>query len=228
MRAGILANSLPAALSVYMEVATARSLEAYILLSPSPGETGVKSVAKHLYRLFRGPGRLHSLKLILSGRVVLLTEQLDVPSCVKRIRTLDLDVGLHRSGTIYRQATIDAFDLGILNPHIGILPRYRGRSVLEWALIEDGPIGITVFFIDSGIDTGERIVLSEEVDISQCRSVDEAKQYLFDLDAVFFKRAIELLDGEDLRSKTNDGSGRRYYVVSKLFKELADAKLRGN
>lgn len=227
MRAGILANSLPAALPVYEEVAAVTGVTAYIMLFPDSGENGVKSLAKHAYRFFMRSGRMRSLTLILRGKVIFLTGQLDGPRSVERISGLALDVGIHKSGAIYRQATIDAFRLGILNPHIGILPRYRGRSVMEWALIEDSPVGITVFFIDSGIDTGERIVFSEEVDVLHCRSVDESKQYLFDLDAVFFRRAIELLESENFCFQTNDGSGRRYYVVSKLFKQLAEAKLSG-
>ena len=228
MRAGILANSFPAALSIYAEIAEVPGLTAYILLCPAPGETGVKSLAKHIYRFLTRSPRMRCLGLLLKGRVVFLSGQLDEEGTVERITRHKLDIGLHRSGAIYRQATIDAFHIGILNPHIGILPQYRGRSVMEWALIEDGPIGITVFFIDTGIDTGERIVLSEEVDISNFSSLDEAKRYLFGLDAVFFRRAIELLDSNNFQFQINDGSGRRYYVISKLFKKLAAAKLSSN
>ena len=166
--------------------------------------------------------------MLRTGRVVFLRGQLDGDHALRRIRKLDLDIGLHKSGAIYRQSTIDAFRMGILNPHIGILPRYRGRCVVEWALIEGGPVGITVFFIDSGIDTGARIVLSEEIDISHCQTVDEAKAYLFGLDAVFFRRALRLLTLDEFQFQVNDGSGRRYYVVSKLFKQLAEANLTGN
>jgi methionyl-tRNA formyltransferase len=135
---------------------------------------------------------------------------------------LKLDVGLHKAGVIYRDATIKAFRLGILNPHIGLLPAYRGRNVMEWSLLEGRPVGITVFFIDSGIDTGPRIVLREEVDISHCKSVAEARQYLFDLDAPFFRRALERLRLEGPEYEVNDRSGRRYYVMSKLFQGVVE------
>jgi hypothetical protein len=38
---------------------------------------------------------------------------------------------LHATDVIYRTETLQAFRLGILNAHIGVLPRYRGRSVME-------------------------------------------------------------------------------------------------
>lgn len=139
---------------------------------------------------------------------------------------MKLDIGLHKSGTIYRESTINCFRLGILNPHIGILPRYRGRSVVEWAIVEGGPVGISVFFIDSGIDTGARILLSEEVSVSHCQSIREAKEYLFNLDAKFFRRALALLRSASVEYKLNEG-GRRYYVMSRLFQGVAEQVIRG-
>ncbi len=56
--------------------------------------------------------------------------------------------------------------LGTINCHAGLLPFYRGRSVLNWALINDEPeFGVTVHFIDEGIDTGD-IILQERLAIT--------------------------------------------------------------
>jgi len=157
--------------------------------------------------------------------LIFLHGPLHDPKSVDTLKKLNLDVGLHKAGVIYRDVTIDAFRLGILNHHIGILPAYRGRSVLEWSILQGDPVGITVFFIDTGIDTGGRILLSEEVDISSCRSVTEAKQYLFSLDKVFFRRALALLSEGNQAFQLNDGSGRRYFVMSKLFTGVVEQLL---
>jgi hypothetical protein len=220
MRTGILANSLPAALKIYDEVKTVPACDPFIILCPVRSETGTRSLLKHLARLFFRRGRFRSLRLISRRKVFLFGKSLDHPSVIERLKALQLDVGLHKAGSIYREPTINCFRLGILNSHIGVLPRYRGRNVMEWALLEDGPVGITVFFIDSGIDTGSRIVFSEEVDISGCRSVAEARQHLFDLDAEYFRRALVLLAGsKDFEYERNDPArGRRYYVMSRLFR----------
>jgi methionyl-tRNA formyltransferase len=148
---------------------------------------------------------------------------LDDAESLESLSRLHLDLGLHKVGVIYREATIRAFRLGILNPHIGLLPRYRGRAVMEWSLLEGEPTGITVFFIDEGIDTGERIVLREEVYVSHCRSIEEAKLHLFNLDARFFRRAIEKLKEEGFSYERNyREAGRRYYVMSGLFRKVAE------
>jgi methionyl-tRNA formyltransferase len=173
---------------------------------------------KHIARLLLRTGRLASLNQLLSGKVILLAGPLDHPNNLGRLNRLSLDIGLHKSGAIYREPVINVFRLGILNPHIGILPAYRGRNVMEWSLLQGDPVGVTVFFIDSGIDTGERILISEVVDISNCRTIDEAKQQLFDADARFLRRAIERLQSHGFTFGHNDGSGRRYYVMSNLFR----------
>ena len=87
-------------------------------------------------------------------------------------------------------------------------------------------MGITVFFIDTGIDTGARILLSEAVDISGYRSVTAAKEYLFSLDKVFFPRALALLSEGNQAFQLNDGSGPRYFVMSKLFEGVVEQLLR--
>ena len=45
---------------------------------------------------------------------------------------------------------------GTINCHAGMLPFYRGRNILNWALINDEKsFGITVHYVDSGVDTGD-------------------------------------------------------------------------
>lgn len=228
MRIGILASTLPSALRIFDEIVAVPGCDIYILLCRAARETGARNLFKHMARFVLKGRRLKALRLMMRGRVFLFRKPLDDPRTIATLEELQLDVGLHNLGEIYREPTINAFRLGILNPHIGILPQYRGRSVMEWALLEGRPTGITVFMIDSGIDTGERIVLREEVDISHCRSIARAKAYLFSLDAVFFRRALELLRSEGFSFAHNDGSGQRYYVMSRLFQNVADELLRAN
>jgi methionyl-tRNA formyltransferase len=59
---------------------------------------------------------------------------------------------------IFHKKTFSKPPLGTINCHAGKLPFYRGRSVLNWVLINDEPeFGITVHYVDDGIDTGDII-----------------------------------------------------------------------
>lgn len=60
---------------------------------------------------------------------------------------------------IFRKRIINFPPLGTINCHAGKLPFYRGRNILNWALINDEKeFGITVHYVDEGIDTGDIIL----------------------------------------------------------------------
>jgi hypothetical protein len=162
-----------------------------------------------------------------SGRLVILNQPLDDPASVERLKVLHCDVGLHAANVIYRDATIAAFRLGILNAHIGILPGYRGRSVAEWSVLQGDPTAITVFFIDSGIDTGSRIVLREFIPSTNCKNVRELKSTLFGCDARLYRKALEVVASDGFHCEHNDVSkGKRYYVMSRILTSAVDTILK--
>jgi len=54
---------------------------------------------------------------------------------------------------------------GTICYHPSLLPRHRGASAINWAIIQgDTRTGLTIFWVDKGIDTGP-ILLQKEVDI---------------------------------------------------------------
>ena len=55
--------------------------------------------------------------------------------------------------------------LGSICYHPSLLPKYRGRSAINWALIRGETVtGLTIFWLDQGIDTGP-ILLQKEVQV---------------------------------------------------------------
>jgi len=55
--------------------------------------------------------------------------------------------------------------LGTICYHPSLLPRHRGASAINWAIIQgDTRTGLTIFWVDQGIDTGP-ILLQREVEI---------------------------------------------------------------
>ena len=67
---------------------------------------------------------------------------------------------------IFKKTIISTPKLGTINCHAGKLPFYRGRNILNWALINDEKeFGITVHYVDEGIDTGD-IILQNSYNIT--------------------------------------------------------------
>ncbi len=64
------------------------------------------------------------------------------------------------------QKMIDLAKFGGINYHPSLLPKYRGGSAINWAIINgETETGVTIHFIDDGVDTGP-ILLQEKVAIT--------------------------------------------------------------
>lgn len=58
-------------------------------------------------------------------------------------------------GVILREEALQALPVGWFNLHFSVLPRWRGAAPVQRALQNgDGETGVTLFKIDSGLDTG--------------------------------------------------------------------------
>lgn len=77
---------------------------------------------------------------------------------------------------IFKKKIINLFSKKIVNCHAGKLPFYRGRSVLNWVLINgEKNFGITTHFINHKIDTGN--ILNQK--IIKIEKKDDYKSLLF-------------------------------------------------
>lgn len=79
---------------------------------------------------------------------------------IEKARSYECDLFVSMSfNQIFRDEIIHLPRLDTINCHAGKLPFYRGRNILNWALINDEKeFGITVHYVDSGIDTGDIIL----------------------------------------------------------------------
>ncbi len=66
---------------------------------------------------------------------------------------------------ILPEAVLTMPRLGTIQYHPSLLPRHRGRSAINWAIRNgDATTGLSIFWVDGGIDTGE-ILLQREAPI---------------------------------------------------------------
>lgn len=84
-----------------------------------------------------------------------------------QIRSLDNPIGILVSfGKIIPQSTIDLFSPGIVNIHPSLLPKYRGPSPVETAILNmDSKTAVSIMQLDSGMDSGP-IYKQVEIDLS--------------------------------------------------------------
>lgn len=84
--------------------------------------------------------------------------------------------------------------VGSICYHPSILPKYRGASAINWAVINgETKSGLTIFWVDAGIDTGD-MLLQKEVEIGPEETTGEVyfnKLYPLGVEAVI--EAVDLI-----------------------------------
>ena len=90
----------------------------------------------------------------------LKSEDVNSQAFVNEISKYSCDLFVSMSfNQIFKDALINLTKYKVINCHAGKLPFYRGRNVLNWVLINDQKeFGITVHYVDEGIDTGDLIL----------------------------------------------------------------------
>ncbi len=90
-------------------------------------------------------------------------------------------------------AFLQAFEQRVINVHPALLPAFPGLAAVEQALAYGVKVfGVTVHFVDAGIDTGA-IILQGTLELPQARTPDEVLPRLQALEHELLPRAVRLL-----------------------------------
>jgi methionyl-tRNA formyltransferase len=105
------------------------------------------------------------------------------------------------SSGIISQKIIDIPKIGVISGHPGWLPDFRGWDALRWAVKKDGTKGVTIHFIDKGIDTGD-IILQEKINSGNFKNFSQLFNFALKLRLDLYIKAIGLVNtGEYPRIK---------------------------
>ena len=122
---------------------------------------------------------------------------------------------------IIRNSTLEQFEYGFINCHAGNLPLYRGRNILNWALINDEKeIGVTCHYIDEGIDTGD-IILQKTIPITEDDDYNSLLYKAIDLCPEVLVESIDLIS-EGMAKVIRQPSQGSYFIQRKEGDEFID------
>lgn len=95
-------------------------------------------------------------------------DKLNEETFLSKLRELSPDLIVVCSyGKILPKTVLKIPKYGCWNIHASLLPKYRGASPINWALLNGEKVtGITVFLMEEGLDTGP-ILLQKEIPISE-------------------------------------------------------------
>jgi folate-dependent phosphoribosylglycinamide formyltransferase PurN len=91
---------------------------------------------------------------------VFLVEDINSAAMIKRLEKLDIDLIVSiQFDQIIKKDVFFTAKYGAINFHKALLPKYRGMAPIFWALLnKESNVGITVHYMDSGIDMAPILV----------------------------------------------------------------------
>ena len=122
---------------------------------------------------------------------VLQPERLKDEAFLEELRALRADLQIVVAFRMLPEAVWAMPRLGTFNLHAALLPQYRGAAPINWAIINgDKETGITTFFLDHQIDTGE-VIQQERVPIGPNDNVEDVHDRLMTLGADLVAETVQ-------------------------------------
>lgn len=137
---------------------------------------------------------------------VMQPRRIKTPEAMEELRALGGDVYIVAAfGQILSQEILDMPQYGSINIHASLLPKYRGASPIQNAIINGEAVtGITIIQMDAGIDTGD-MLFKKEVPIERGDNFETLHDKLMISGGEAIVEALELLEnGKLLPEKQQD------------------------
>ena len=139
---------------------------------------------------------------------------------VEILKTLNPDlVVVTAYGKILPKDFLEYPKYGCINIHGSLLPKYRGASPIQWAVLNgDSEAGVTSMQMDEGLDTGD-MLLTEKIPVDENETAEGLFEKLSVLGADVLEKTISELENGSLVPVKQDDSKATY--VGMLSKEMS-------
>ena len=108
---------------------------------------------------------------------------------------------------------------GFVNLHPSLLPRHRGPSPIQWAIVSgDEVTGVTTMLLDAGMDTGP-ILLQRETPIGPRERAPELEHRLAPMGAGLVVETLAAMEAGSVTPRPQDGAAAT--VTPKLDRKIA-------
>lgn len=123
------------------------------------------------------------------------------------------------------KSIIDMPKYGCINVHASLLPKYRGASPIQWAVIDGCEYsGVTTMMMDEGLDTGD-MLLTKKVKLDDKETGGSLFEKLSSVGAELLVETLEKVERGDIeRIKQDDTQATYVKMLSKSFGKIDFSK----
>jgi methionyl-tRNA formyltransferase len=144
--------------------------------------------------------------------IITLDSPINDKKSVDRIKYFQPDLLVSILGNqIFKAPILNLAPKGCINLHTALLPKYRGLMPTFWAMRNNEKYtGVSVFFVDEGIDSGP-IIVQEKFEIgilTQEQLINRTKKIGMELIA----KSIDLIHKDEVELMENNTEEKTYYT----------------
>lgn len=141
------------------------------------------------------------------GTEVISPETLKDKSVIETLKNADADLFIVTAyGRILSKRILDIPKIGCFNIHASLLPKLRGAAPINRAIMNGDTVGgVTVMFMDEGMDTGD-MVLTKEIDIPDSWTAEEYHDALAEISKDALKEFLILAENNTISRTKQDES----------------------
>lgn len=158
---------------------------------------------------------------VSAGLNVLQPANLKDETFLSELKSLNADLQVIVAFRMLPEAVWNMPKFGTFNLHASLLPDYRGAAPINWAVINgEHETGVTTFFLDDKIDTGE-IIDNRKVSIAPNESAGVLHDRLMDIGSELVVETVKKVESGDLVTQNQDKilDGRAPKLAYKIFKD---------
>lgn len=153
------------------------------------------------------------------GIPVLQPTNLKSPDFIEELKSYKADVQVVVAFRMLPEVVWDMPPVGTFNLHASLLPDYRGAAPINWAIINGEKVtGVTTFFLQHEIDTGN-IIFQEEEPIHPEDNVGSLYERLMERGSKLVLKTIEGIAQNAIETRPQDESKAKH-PAPKLYKEM--------
>lgn len=136
----------------------------------------------------------YKLALKYNIPILLNTKDLYNNRAKELISKAEIGVSVNWS-TIIQKDTIELLKYGILNAHMGDLPKYRGNAVPNWAILNgESEIVTSIHFMEPDLIDGGHIIIQKHIKINHNTTISNIYEWGIKAIPEGFYEAIEILE----------------------------------
>lgn len=152
------------------------------------------------------------------GLLILQPQSLKDPEFISSLNSLNADLQIVVAFRMLPKEVWSLPKLGTFNLHASLLPDYRGAAPINWAIINgEKETGVTTFFIDEEIDTGN-IILQEKITIESSETAGQLHDRLMKLGAQLVVHTAKAISEGNLTT-ISQKDVKSVKMAPKLFRE---------